>query len=314
MKPQLPVAEALPRPDEPRRERASLMPVVALAIAAAAFVGARFAREAAGATRESTGEPYAPSPSSAPLVSLGFREVAADLLWIRLTGYFGGPDATASGVAALLDAIIALDPNYHRPYEYGARAMTIAPNGVTQASYLHALSVLEKGMTIFPDDWKLPYLAGQIYTQDLVTKDPAQQRAWDERGTLLTASAIRKPGAPLEAAAWVAFMRTKLGQRERAIKDLRELLLVTRDDASRKDLLDKLAKLADSDSDEIAAEVYEQRKMFDAKWQRDRPTIPPTMYILLGPRTKPGFDLTDLATGGRDLVMTAPPEKLEPLE
>jgi hypothetical protein len=38
------------------------------------------------------------------------------------------------------------------------------------------------------------------------------------------------------------------------------------------------------------------------------------MYILLGPRTQPGFDMTSLATGGRDLVTTAPPEKLEPLD
>ena len=185
---------------------------------------------------------------------------------------------------------------------------------MTQQSFLRALAVLEKGITIFPDDWKLPYLAGQIYTQDLVTTDPKQQRAWDERGTLLTESAIRKPGAPLEAATWVAFMRTKLGQRERAITDLRELLLVTRDESSRKEMIDKLAKLADSDSTEIAAEVYEQRKMFDAGWQRDRPTIPPTMYLLLGPRVQPGFDMTNLATGGRDLVTTAPPEKLEPLD
>jgi tetratricopeptide (TPR) repeat protein len=289
------------------------MPVVALAVAAVALVGARFAREAAGATEEGGGDPYAPSPASAPLVSLGFREVAADLLWIRLTGYFGGPDATADGVAALVEAIVALDPNYHRPYEYGARAITIA-HGVTQASYLRALAVLEKGIAIFPDDWKLPYLAGQIYTQDLVTTDPAQQRAWDERGTLLTESAIRKPGAPLEAATWVAFMQTKLGQRERAIRDLRELLLVTRDNSTREQLVEKLAKLSDSDSVEIAAEVFEQRKMFDTKWQHDRPTIPPTMYILLGPHPQPGFDMTDLATGGRDLVTTAPPEKLEPLE
>jgi tetratricopeptide (TPR) repeat protein len=290
------------------------MPVVALVTAAVAFVGARFAREAAGATQDVAGEPYAPSPASAPLVSLGFREVAADLLWIRLTGYFGGSDATSDGVAAIVDAIIALDPNYHRPYEYGARAITIAPHGVTQASYLHAVAVLEKGIALFPDDWKLPYLAGQIYTQDLVTTDPAQQRAWDERGTLLTESAIRKPGAPQATATWVAFMRTKLGERERAIRDLRELLLVTRDTAARKDLIEKLAKLADRDSAEIAAEVYEQRKLLDAKWQHDRPTIPPTMYILLGPRTEPGFDMTNLATGGRDLATTAPPEKLEPLE
>ncbi|CAN5597675.1 hypothetical protein BH11MYX1_BH11MYX1_28190 [soil metagenome] len=174
--------------------------------------------------------------------------------------------------------------------------------------------MLERGIIEFPDDWKLPYLAGQIYTQDLVTDDPTQRHDWDERGTLLTESAIRKPGAPTQAATWVAFMRTKLGQRDRAVKDLRELLLVTRDERSRKQMIDKLATLEDSDSNEIAAEVFEQRKLFDSEWRHGRPTISQSMYILLGPRLVPGFAMTDLATGGRDLVTVPPPEKLEPLD
>lgn len=287
---------------------------IPILIAIASIGGARSAREAAGALSERAAEPYAPSPASAPLVTLGFREAAADLLWIRLTGYFGGPDSMSTGVAALVEAIVALDPKYHRPYEYGARAITITNSGVDQRSYLRALAVLERGIAEFPDDWKLPYLAGQIYTQDLVTDDPAQRRDWDERGTLLTEAAIRKPGAPTQAATWVAFMRTKLGQRDRAVKDLRELLLVTRDDRSRKEMIEKLATLEDSDSAEIAAEVFEQRKLFDSKWRHDRPTITPSMYILLGARLVPGFDMTDLATGGRDLVIVPAPEKLEPLD
>jgi hypothetical protein len=290
-----------------------MKPVVTVAIALASLGGARFAREAAGSHEDGIVEPYAPSTASAPIVCLGYREAVADLFWIRLTGYFGGPDSTADGIAGIVEAINALDPQYHRPYEYGARAVTIAQHGVTQDSYRRSVAILEKGMQQFPDDWKLPMLAGQIYTQDLETKDPAQRRAWDERGTLLTESAVRKPGAPTDAATWVAFMQTKLGQRERAIADLREMILVTRDDIARRTLIDKLAKLADSDADELAAEVFEERKRFDSKWSHDRPTIPAGMYILLGPRITPGFDMTDLATGGRDLQTTAPPEKLEPL-
>ncbi|MFT3691807.1 MAG: hypothetical protein QM831_01615 [Kofleriaceae bacterium] len=284
-----------------------------LAFAAVTIIGARFAREAAGHRAEVGAEPYAPSPAAAPIVTLGFREASADLLWIRLTGYFGGPDATSDGVGSLTEAITTLDPLFHRPYEYGARAMTIA-NGADQASYQRSLAVLARGMTYFPDDWKLPYLAGQIYTQDLVTTDPKQQREWDEQGTLLTESAIRKPGAPAIAATWVAYMRTKLGQRERAINDLRELILVTRDDNAKAALVDKLAKLVDSDSAELAAEVYEQRALFDRQWQKERPDVPPTMYLLIGPRITPGFDMTDLATGGRDLATAPVPEKLEPLD
>jgi tetratricopeptide (TPR) repeat protein len=274
---------------------------------------AHVARSAAELANEADAEPFAPSAAAAPIVTLGFREAAADLLDLRLRGYFGGRESSADGVASLTEAIVALDPQYHRIYDYGANAMTIAATGVTQETFERAIGVLERGIREFPDDWKLPLLAGEIYTQDLVTTDPAQRRAWDERATQLTEAAVRKPGAPQQVATWVAFMQTKLGQRDRAIRNLRELLLVSRDEDVRKKLLDKLAELSNTDSAELAGELYEQRKKLEASWLHDRPDIPPTTYFLLGPRLVPGFDLTDLATGGHDLVDSKPVEKLEPL-
>jgi tetratricopeptide (TPR) repeat protein len=288
--------------------------VVVVGIAALGLGAAHVARDAAELTNEADSEPYAPSPAAAPIVSLGFRELAADLLSIRLTGYYGGRESTADSLASLTEAIVALDPRYHRAYDYGANAMTLAAAGVTQSTYLRAIAVLEQGIREFPDDWQLPYLAGEIYTQDLETTDPKQRRAWDERGTQLTEAAIRKPGAPQEAATWVAFMQTKLGQRDRAIQNLHELLLVTRDLDARKRLLDKLAELVNTDSAELAGEIFEERRKLEARWQHDRPDIPAATFILLGPRITPGFDLTDLATGGADLVNSQPIEKLEPLD
>jgi tetratricopeptide (TPR) repeat protein len=287
---------------------------LAFGVAVVGLGVAHVARNAAELTDEADAEPFAPSPAAAPIVTLGFREMAADLLDLRLRGYFGGRESSADGVASLTEAIVALDPHYHRVYDYGANAMTIAATGVSQDTYLRAVAVLEQGITQFPDDWKLPLLAGDIYSQDLVTKDPAQRRAWDERATQLTEASVRKPGAPQAAATWVVYMQTKLGQRDRAIQNLRELLLVTRDDDVRAKLLDKLAELLKMDSAELAGELYEQRRKLEASWLHDRPDIPPTTYFLLGPRLTPGFDLTDLATGGHDLVDSKPVEKLEPLE
>ena len=138
-------------------------------VAALAIGGARVAREAAedAAPDVIADEPYAPAPDTAPLVTLGYRELFADLLFLRLKGYFGGSENTANGIAALVEAIVALDPQYHRIYEWGARAITLASRGVDNAAYLRAIAVLEAGGQAFPSDWKLPYLAGEIYSQDL---------------------------------------------------------------------------------------------------------------------------------------------------
>jgi hypothetical protein len=274
---------------------------------------ARVAAEAE-APRVLSDEPYAPAPDTAPVVMLGYRELAADLLFLRLKGYFGGSESTANGVASLVEAIAALDPQFHRIYEWGARAITLASRGVDNAIFLRALAVLDAGARQFPDDWKLPYLAGEIYTQDLKTTDPAQRRAWDERGTLLTESAIRKPNAPIEAATWAATMRTRLGQHQRAVDGLREMLLTTSDEAARARLLAKLADLEHDAASELAAELQEARHRFEAAWYATRPAVPASMYLLLGPPRSPRFDLADLAAGGRDLVGTQDIERLEPVE
>ena len=290
--------------------------LVAAAIAAAGLVGARAAREAAVSARptEISDEPYAPSPTAAPFVVLGYREAGADLLWLRLTGYFGGQEDTANGVASLVEAIIALDPTFHRVYEWGARAITMAKEGVDNAAFERAIAILDSAQRAFPTEWRFPQLEGQIYTQDLTTTDPKQRAAWDERGTLLVESAIRKPGAPAEAAAWAATMRSKLGEHQRAVDGLREMLLITSDDNARQRIIDKLAKLEAVDATELAAEILETRKRADRDWQTRRPALPFTMYVLVGAPPVPAFDPADLATGGHDLAGTEPVERLPPVE
>jgi hypothetical protein len=285
-------------------------------IAVLALGGARYLRQAAEdeAPKVIADEPYAPAPDTAPMVALGYRELFADLLFLRLKGYFGGRENTARGVAGLVEAIVALDPQYHRIYEWGARAITLAERGVDNDAYQRAIAVLEAGGQQFPDDWKLPYLEGEIYTQDLQTRDPAERRAWDERGTLLTESAIRKPNAPAEAATWAATMRTRLGQHQRAVDGLREMLLVTNDDAARARLLTKLADLERTSASELGSELLDARKAFQSAWLAARPTVPASMFVLIGAPLSTRFDLATLATGGRDLVGTHAIERVEPLE
>jgi len=288
---------------------------VVVAIAATSFATARVARGLAAEQRprELTERPYAPSPASAPIVSLGYRELGADLLYTRMVGYFAAYDSAPDASAALAEAIVALDPTFRRAYELGATAMTDGRRAPDPALQLRALDLLEKGMREFPTYWRFPNLAGQIYLVELKTDDPAQRRAWDERGALLLEAASRKPGAPAEAAVHAAVLQSRLGQQQRAIENLREILLITSDARARKQLLERLAELSNESSDELAAELLTARNAFERAWQAERPAVTPSMYILLGARAEPGFDLGELATGGRDLIGTQGFERLEPL-
>jgi hypothetical protein len=92
------------------------------------------------------------------------------------------------------------------------------------------------------------------------------------------------------------------------------VLLLTTDRSARKALIARLATLEHENADEIAGEIYERRRRFEREWLANRPGIPGTWYVLLGPRLQLSFEPGDLATGGRDLVIIEPEQKLEPLQ
>jgi hypothetical protein len=263
---------------------------------------------------EAASTPFVPSVGSAPFTAIGYRELAADLFLVRLIGYFGSENSDGEVVASMAEAITTLDPAYQRAYDVAAIAMTAAQRGVDNDVRLRAIALLERAAKQFPTTFRYPNLAGQIYLVDLQTRDPAQRREWDERGALLLESAARKPGAPAQSAMQAAMLQTRLGRRERAINQLRELLLITSDEKARNGIAQKLSELAGEDAEQIAAELSEARHRFQDDWLSTRPLIPAGWYILLGPRPSPGFDLVDLAAGP-DLIGSSPAfESIPPLE
>ena len=122
---------------------------------------------------------------------------------------------------------------------------------------------------------------------------------------------MRVPGAPKNMGTLAAHLRTKLGQREQAIRDLRELILYTSDPVVRAKLIKKAAELAGASSDAIDYELSVASRRFQDAWDRERPELPPTAYLLVGPPLPTWFSLDDLAVD-RDLLGTDPP--IEPLD
>lgn len=271
----------------------------ALGAAIACLAATRLVHDAAasqrGAWPAQVDLPYAPSPEAAPYVFLGYRELGADLMWIRALSYFGGKDDTAAGLEGLIDALLALDPSLVRACEWAPKAIGWVDHGAVADDHLWAAHLLERCIERFPDRWQLPYLAGQVYTLDLETDDPALRAAWNDRGATLLEHAIRMPGAPRRIATLVASLRTGLGQQERAERDLQELILTTDDAATRRTLIANLAALQNAAADRILFEYEEVRREFEARWAGSLPWAPATMYIQLGDPSPHHFDLDDLA-------------------
>lgn len=246
-----------------------------------------------------------------PYLSLGYRELTADLLWIRVIGYFASGKTRAATTRSFIDSILALDPQFERIYAWGALAITTFDSGATRADKLAAIELLERGMRRFPDDYRLPFYAGQIYTIDLQSKDPVETQRWQLEGAQMLERAVRIPDAPREAATFAAHLRSKLGQREKAIRDLRELILTTSNQLQRERLIKKLAEFVDADRGQLAYELEIERRRFDDRWLAERPELKPSMYLLVGPPLAPRFRLDDLAVD-RDLI--GADEHIAPLE
>jgi hypothetical protein len=284
--------------------------LAALALGGGARVVADRANHLRAAWPETLDAPWAPSAGAAPFASLGYREAMADWMWIRALVYIGSDGHRARWARQLVEAIVALDPRFERVYAWGGLAMSAAGTDATEEDYLAAIRVLERGAREFPRDWRIPLYAGEIYVTNLKSDDADKLRAWQLAGARWLERAVRVPGAPRNTATLAAHLRSKLGQREQAIRDLRELALTTSDAKARDRLVKKIAALAGAQSDEIDHELEVAARRFQDAWDRERPELPPSSYVLIGPPLPSWFDPASLAVD-RDLI--GADEPIEPL-
>ena len=157
-----------------------------VAVGIVLLAGARGVRELAkdADTARQVAEPYAPSQEAAPFLSVGYRELTADLMFARLTTYVGGLRHTANGVASLCEAIQALDAHHRRAYEWCALAIKTG-SGVDERGYLRALALLERGMEVFPDDWRIPADSAPLSDDSLVVARHQLNEAVEELVSVL---------------------------------------------------------------------------------------------------------------------------------
>lgn len=251
---------------------------------------------------------WVPSPRAARILSAGYNEAAADLFWARTLIYYGeGMErgGTMPDVEPMLDAVTALDPAFRRVYWWGAYAVTYRRGAATQAEFRSSVKILERGLEVYPDDWELNWLLGLRYFLDLEAEDEAERQRYRETGAGYIERAMRLPGSPPDLPVLAASMRTKLGQLDRAVRELREMILTTTDPEVRKQLEMKLSDLVDEDT---RAAIAEAARSFEQQWKATLPYAPPSLYILIGPRPEP-LDLEALSVGE---TFTASPDQASP--
>lgn len=100
--------------------------------------------------------------------SLGFRNLVADIYWVRAVVYYGGQqklDATKRDfdlLAPLLNFVTTLDPQFRVAYRFGAIFLTEPPPAGPGRPDL-AIALLERGMRANPTQWEYAHDIGFVH-------------------------------------------------------------------------------------------------------------------------------------------------------
>jgi hypothetical protein len=151
---------------------------------------------------------YFSSPAVVKRMALSFDHLLADFYWMRAIQYYGRFDKAGrravryKNLSTLLDIATTLDPDLMDAYQVGSVFLGEAePVGAGQPQ--EALKLLDKGIRVHPQDWRLRHGKGFVYywfMQDFRKAGEAWQEASQLAGAPhwmqpLAAMALSKGGA-----------------------------------------------------------------------------------------------------------------------
>lgn len=119
---------------------------------------------------------YLPPPVQLKVVSMGYREAAADLVWIGAIQhaadrrYYAG--RRFPWLERYVDAVLALNPYMLKVYLWTDGTLTYGRGRMTNRDWRRAIHYMKRGHRAFPRNWEILFKLACAYTE-LRTKDPA---------------------------------------------------------------------------------------------------------------------------------------------
>ena len=150
---------------------------------------------------------YLPTGKFVYQMSLGYRQLAADLVWFSAVQYYGDYRKGAQSLAyfeGLMDIVMSLDPHFIFAYIFGAWVMS-----EDLGDFAAGQEMLRKGMAQNPTSWQIPFEIGFLnFTHD---------RNYELAGRSLDL-ASRMPGAPERAKRFAAFVYARAGEKDASLR------------------------------------------------------------------------------------------------
>jgi tetratricopeptide (TPR) repeat protein len=175
---------------------------------------------------------YLPKGEYLKVAVLGYRQLAADLIWLKVVQHFGDPKVTQEGYRwtyHAVDVLTDLDPKF--AYAYQATGTILA----VWAKRVHeSIAILEKGLEHNPQVWELPFFLGYDYYYEV--GDPKEAAKYFRMASEL-------PGSPAYLPKLAARMTVEAGDPDAALEFLQRLYQQMSDERLKEGLVQRIREV-----------------------------------------------------------------------
>ena len=224
---------------------------------------------------------YVPDLRQMRLMTLGYNQAAADILWLRTLEYFAlhfRSDRRYPWLEFFLEQIVALDPGFTKVYHwagvnvlYGRR---FTNENVERSNHFYELALKQN-----PDDFEAAYRIGFNHYFEMHSKDKDIERQFREKGLSYFERTANTPGAPERVRKLIAAVSSKLGKHQLSLQYLLDMYMQSTDPEQKESLRARINTLKKTlGTSATADEALE----FTKNWKSMFPYVPPSMYAILG--------------------------------
>ena len=195
---------------------------------------------------------YLPKGEYLKVAVLGYRQIAADLVWLKAVQHFGERRQTKQGYLwayRAVDVLTDLDPKFVLAYQVAGTILGVWANLPHES-----IAILSKGMANNPDVWQFPFYLGYDYFYEL--HDPLTAAKYFRIASTL-------PGVPEYLPRLAARMTVEAGDPDAALEFLQKLYAKVQDDTKLREGLAARIREVTAERDirmlERAVLLYRQR-------------------------------------------------------
>ncbi len=184
------------------------------------------------ASRRAAELSYLPKGEYLRVAVLGYRQITADLIWLKAVQHFGEGKQTKQGYLwayHAVDVVTDLDPKFWFAYQAAGTIL-----GVWAGLVHESVAILTKGMRHNPDVWQLPFYVAYDYYYELCDTTTAAK---------YFRIAAQLPQAPTYLPRLTAKMLVEAGDPDAALEFLQRLYDQQQDERLREALVQRMKQV-----------------------------------------------------------------------